>query len=264
MIYDKQGIPLYVYDLPLGPRYNPTTVALFALKSYQLRDMESFRRAVRWLIDHGRIRGKALVWYITFPFPPRAERSMWVSGMTQGLVASVMARAFYAFKDKLLLKYAVGAVKGMLIPLKEGGPLLVRGEDIWIEEYPLERPPKHVLNGFIFSILGIRDVYLITGERDYYDLFLRCTTTLRRNMHLFDLGLWSKYDASVIAPPHYHFLNTLLVYVIGLLVNAEDLLATAWRWMVGYRTLGKVAGVALGNIAFKACLRRLLSALRLI
>jgi len=53
-----------------------------------------------------------------------------------------MARAFYAFKDELLLKYAMGAVKGMLIPLKEGEPLLVGGEDIWIEEYPLERPPK--------------------------------------------------------------------------------------------------------------------------
>jgi len=76
LIYDEQGIPVYMYSPPLGPRYNPTTVALFALKSYQLRDMESFRRAVRWLIDHGRLRGKALVWYITFPFPPRAERGM--------------------------------------------------------------------------------------------------------------------------------------------------------------------------------------------
>lgn len=123
---------------------------------------------------------------------------------------------------------------------------------------------KHVLNEFIYSILGIRDVYLITRERDYYDLFLRCTTTLRRNMHLFDLGLWSKYDASVITPPHYHFLNTLPAYVIGLLVNVKGLLATARRWIVGYRALGKVVGVALGNIAFKACLRRLLSALKLI
>jgi len=54
LIYDEQEIPMYVYDPPLGPRYNPTMVALSALKSYQLEDVESFRRAVRWLRDHGR------------------------------------------------------------------------------------------------------------------------------------------------------------------------------------------------------------------
>ena len=87
---------------------------------------------------------------------------------------------------------------------------------------------------------------------------------VKEDMHLFGMGLWSRYAASVIAPPYHHFLNTLLVYAIGLLVNAKGLLATVRRWMVGYRALGKVAGVALGNIAFKACLRRLLSALRLV
>jgi len=264
VVYDREGIPMFRYNPPLGIRYSPTAVALHALVHYQRKEYGKFLRYVKWLVLNAYISGRCALLYFDFPFPPRAYSSHWVSGMTQGLAASVMARAFIYSNNEVYKILAEKFTKGMLIPIQNGGPFLVSGNDLWIEEYPLERPPKHVLNGFIFSILGIRDVYLITEERDYHDLFLRCTATLRRNMHLFDLGLWSRYDASVIAPPHYHFLNTLLVYVIGLLVNAEDLLATARRWMVGYRALGKVAGVALGNIAFKACLRRLLSALRLI
>ena len=61
LVYNGSGIPMYAYDPPLGVRYNPTIVALFALENYQLRDMKSLHKATKWLIAHDRRRGKALV-----------------------------------------------------------------------------------------------------------------------------------------------------------------------------------------------------------
>ena len=211
VVYDREGIPMFRYNPPLGIRYSPTAVALHALVHYQRKEYGKFLRYVKWLVLNAYISGRCALLYFDFPFPPRAYSSHWVSGMTQGLAASVMARAFIYSNNEVYKILAEKFTKGMLIPIQNGGPLLISGNDLWIEEYPLENPPKHVLNGFIYALFGLLDTYFVTENRFYYKIFIKGCSTLERNIELYDLLLLSRYDSHHLADKNYHLLNTILV-----------------------------------------------------
>jgi len=243
IVYDEDGIPMFAYDAPLGLRYNPTTVSLHALSSYQANDYLKFFRYIHWLKEHAQNLNcsNRKILFIEFPFPPRAYRYHWASGMTQGLAASTMVRAYVTTGDKDYLTCAQSLIEGMLTPIDEGGCLLVEDDNVWIEEYPLEKPPKHVLNGLMFAMLGLYDVYLVTQNTEYYRTFRKVFLTLDKNIKLYDLYLWSRYDASPrsIADESYHLLNTILMYTISMLGNSLKLTKLTKRWYVGYIILRK-------------------------
>ena len=155
--------------------------------------------------------------------------------MTQGLAASVMARAYVLRGDVQYVNFAEKLINGMLLPIHRNGALFVDNDNIWIEEYPAEKPPRHVLNGLVFALLGIYDVYLITRRNAYLSIFKRVCSTLERNIDLYDLLIFSRYDASPmrIANASYHLLNTVLVYVIAKLSGSYKLLKVANRWAIG-------------------------------
>ena len=122
------------------------------------------------------------------------------------------------------------------MPVDEGGTLYVEGDDVWIEEYPLENPPKHVLNGFIFAILGLFDAYLAAKQDRFLNIFLKSYNTLKNTIRLYDLGYWSLYDVDArnIALPKYHLLNTVLVYTVSILMNDKELREISKRWALGH------------------------------
>jgi len=80
---------------------------------------------------------------------------------------------------------------------------------------------------------------LATLNTNYLRLFYKLFKTLKRNIYLYDLGFWSRYDIDPlsIAEPKYNFLNSVLLYVVSRLTFDYDLLKIAKRWMLGYRIL---------------------------
>jgi hypothetical protein len=218
--------------------YNPLTEAFFALIFYK-KDISIFLKLVNNLIKKSTYCNinniNTICWRYDFAFPPRASSPGWISGMTQAVVASTFARAFYLTGKDDYKRLAVKAIRATLLPIEAGGALYAKGRWLWIEEYPSERPVKHVLNGFMYALLGIYDVYLITKSENYLKIFHNFIYNLISNAHIYSiLGHWTKYDIESLADPKYHFVHTILVYVLHNLTNSKPLYSWFLKWREGF------------------------------
>lgn len=83
----------------------------------------------------------------------------WLSAMGQGQAISVLARAYaHSGGDQKYLNTALNGLKPFRVQSSEGGVLATfLNKYHWYEEYPT-KPPSFVLNGFIFSLLGLYDL----------------------------------------------------------------------------------------------------------
>jgi len=104
------------------------------------------------------------------------------------------------------------ALKAYLIPIEYGGFLRYWDQEIWFEEYPTKNPSR-VLNGFLFSMAGLYNLYENTGNKLALSLFNEGVRTLEDKIHLYDLDFISKYSLfqkdnySGIAKQSYHKLH---------------------------------------------------------
>ena len=118
----------------------------------------------------------------------------WVSAMAQGEIISFYLRMYQLTQKKELLDTAIKAYEFMKIEVKDGG---IRSYDengyLWLEEYP-SKPASYVLNGFIYAIFGLYDVYRVTNRGDVKKDIDSCIETLKNNLHKYDVGYWSLYD----------------------------------------------------------------------
>ena len=84
-------------------------------------------------------------------------------------------------KKENLLETALKVYEFMKIDVKDGG---VRTFDsngnLWLEEFP-SNPPSYVLNGFIYAIFGLYDLYRITKRKDVKNDIDDCILTLKMN-----------------------------------------------------------------------------------
>jgi hypothetical protein len=118
----------------------------------------------------------------------------WASAMAQGEVISFYLRMYQLLKKENLLRTAEKAYHFMQV---KGSEKAVRRYDnngnLWFEEYP-STPPSNVLNGFIYALFGIIDLFRITGNPEAKADIDRCISTLKNRLKDFDAGYWSYYD----------------------------------------------------------------------
>lgn len=123
----------------------------------------------------------------------------WYSSMSQGHAISLLARAFYhSGGNKKYLKAAVNALKPFKVPSAQGGVLArFMGLLPWYEEYPTT-PGSFVLNGFIYSLLGLYDLHQVApkskGGKEAGLLFDQGMNSLKKMLTIFDTGSGSVYD----------------------------------------------------------------------
>ncbi|GLH02048.1 D-glucuronyl C5-epimerase [Gryllus bimaculatus] len=86
----------------------------------------------------------------------------WYSAMGQGHAISVLARAYHhSGGDAQYLRAALAGLRPFRVASADGGVLATfLGKFPWYEEYPT-RPASFVLNGFIYSLLGLYDLKTI-------------------------------------------------------------------------------------------------------
>lgn len=123
----------------------------------------------------------------------------WYSAMSQGHAISLLARAFYhSGGNRKYLKAAVNALKPFKVPSAHGG-VLARFMGIlpWYEEYPTT-PASFVLNGFIYSLLGLYDLHKVApktkGGKEAGLLYEQGMESLKKMLLIFDTGSGSVYD----------------------------------------------------------------------
>lgn len=121
-------------------------------------------------------------------------KAPWASAMAQGEVMSLFLRFYQLTNEPAHLEVAQKAYKFLQL---ENDPLGVRIKDkkghLWFEEYP-SSPASCVLNGYIYAIFGLYDLYRVTKDSDVKEDIDSCIETLKSNLHRFDAGYWSYYD----------------------------------------------------------------------
>lgn len=164
--------------------------------------------------------------------------------MGQGHALSVLSRAYYHSGDVKYLNAAIAGLKPYSVPSSKGGVLTsFLNKYSWYEEYPTN-PPSFVLNGFIYSLLGLYDLLKIApqGQADLAtELFDDGIVSLKSMIMLFDMGSVTSYDlrhftlgiAPNLARWDYHATHINQLLLLGKLLNESLFTVTAERW-IGY------------------------------
>lgn len=122
----------------------------------------------------------------------------WYSAMGQGHAISLLARAYYHSNgNSKYLRAAVNGMKPFRVPSRQGGVLAkFLGKFEWYEEYPTT-PASFVLNGFIYSLLGLYDLNAtapLNLSREAGLLFDQGMVSLKKMLLLYDTGSGTIYD----------------------------------------------------------------------
>jgi hypothetical protein len=118
----------------------------------------------------------------------------WVSGMAQGQLISVFLRAYQLMNDEKYLHLAEKTYNIFKYDYSDGGfKRIDKYGCVWFEEYP-SSTPSYVLNGFVYTMLGILDLYRVTNKSETKELWENCVKTLEANLNKYDVWYWSVYD----------------------------------------------------------------------
>ncbi len=238
---DPLGVPRKRYRL-LGPQYNPLFVAWWGLhhleryaRSGEDRSLQAFRTQLNWLVANALAQedGGAVVWPCAFDWQEgRARlRGPWISAMYQAVVMSALVRGFRLTQEEKLLDLALRASRVFWRDVGQGGVRTSEEGEILYEEYPAYPLPR-VLDGFLFSLLGLYDLAVETGDAGVQRLFMDGLRGLIRRLPWWSYrGKWSWYGShGYLCPPHYHALNRALLTVLHQLTGEAALqdMAAAW------------------------------------
>lgn len=198
---DPQGVPLWrTNDEPYF--YHPIVIAQYALGIYEhlyrskFNDenlKNKFLTQVDWFknnfieIDCGKI------WYIYYDIPLYKIKKPWYSALSQGEAVSVLTRAYLITEDESLLKLCEDAINPFTLEVKDGGLINYFNNIPIYEEYPSKFRTVAVLNGFMFSLFGLYDFYLLTKSSKAIDLFNQGIDSIKKLLPYYDTGYWARY-----------------------------------------------------------------------
>jgi heparosan-N-sulfate-glucuronate 5-epimerase len=198
--FDEAGVPLVGW----GDRavYYPVTIAQYGfilheiwLCNNNLVDyLNKMHACLKWFESNKETYKETYVWRQPLRDAHYQLEPGWASAMSQGEVISFYLRMYQITNDKSLLETAIKAYDFMKFDVSEGGVRRYdKDRNLWFEEYPTKEPSL-VLNGFIYALFGLYDLYRVTKiERVKNDIDL-CITTLKENISKYDVGYWSLYD----------------------------------------------------------------------
>jgi hypothetical protein len=238
MAPDAQGIP--VQRSRTFSTYNPAYVAWYGLMDLERAARRgdaaprTFLRQVDWLANNVVRDGDgAAVWPYTVEVvegdcvlvPP------WISAMAQGLAISLLVRGYRVTRQSGLLDLCHAATRVFEKSVEDGGLRSLEHGGALYEEYPAYPLPR-VLDGFLFSLLGLYDLSVETDEAGVSALFMQGMAGLKHTLKYWSYrDKWSWYGShGYLCPPHYHRLNTALIDSLGRLTKDGALVRCARDW----------------------------------
>lgn len=242
--YDSKGIPLLNYHGKIGLQYNPIAIAQYGLGNYNLflenQDINrknNFIAVAEWLCDNlNENYYKVPVWMHEFDFEYKEIlRSPWYSGLAQGMGISLLLRAYEITKITRYKEKAKMAYISFEKLIDEGGVIYIDGDGFyWIEEYIVSKP-THILNGFMWALFGVYDMWKFCGNKHAKNLFTSCVDTLEKNLDKYDVGFWSKYELTdlnfkMLASPFYHDLHIAQLQIFYIITNKGFFKKLAGNW----------------------------------
>ncbi|CAH0175230.1 D-glucuronyl C5-epimerase family protein [Peribacillus simplex] len=228
---DENGIPVNLsYN---GKKvYFPTAIVQYGLGAYDLYLLTSdksyydkFINITNWLLNDQEKNGG----WDAFERIGQTDCNKY-SAMTQGECTSILIRAYLQTNDSRYYEAAIKATDFMLKPVQEGGTTRYLNKKIYFEEY-VKSEPDLVLNGWIFAIFGLLDLYKLTKEDKYKTALQSSIYTLKTELSKYDTGYWSCYDQSgKIGSPFYHDLHIAQLKVLYDLFEINEFNYYAIKW----------------------------------
>ena len=229
---DDKGIPVNVLSNEKRI-YFPITIAQMALGHYDLwlennneSNKESFLKLAHWLKDNqDELGGWTNPWEYLRPLSISNY-----SAMAQGEAISVMIRAHLITNDSGFVDSSFKAFHLMMKPLDKGGCAYYSDQGVYLEECP-ENPRTSVLNGWIYSALGIYDLMLFTKDDEVTGVFDKTIDSIELSLDAYDMGYWSYYDLQgLIASPFYHNLHITLLDTLYKVTDIDSFKTRSEKW----------------------------------
>lgn len=235
--FDKNDIPLLDYKGVIGKQYNPIAIAQYGLACYNQNNLKIAKKQADWLVNNLEKNKKGIsVWMHNFDWEYRDKlKAPWYSALAQGNGISLLVRIYLKTKNKKYFETAKEAFKSLLIPINKGGVLCIdKNNNYWLEEY-IVSPPTHILNGFLWTLFGVWDYWLLTKDERVKNLFDKCIKTLQNNLRNFDVGFWSFYEQSgtkmkMLASPFYHKLHIVQLKILFKITGEKIFQEYAEKW----------------------------------
>ena len=247
LLFDNNGIPMVNYGRKTGIQYNPVTIAQYSLahllmhiKTKEDKFKKIFLNGAEWFLEnYSAHKNDSIVWFYKFDLTECELKSPWLSAMAQGSAVSVLLRANQITNNKKFLDTAEKAVNVFDIPVSEGGVMSTFPDGgIVFEEYPTGST-NSVLNGFIFSIFGLYDLFLLAENKKAEKLYNQSILSLKDNIKRYDTGYWSLYDLRSdkrLASIHYHLLHIRLLDILYRITQDVYFIQLRNKWNGYYRS----------------------------
>lgn len=172
----------------------------------------------------------------------------WYSAMAQGQAMSLLVRAYHRTSNMQYLNAALDATKLFKIRSEDHGVMTkFENNHVWYEEYPTV-PSSFVLNGFIYSLIGLYDLKTLCPLRkpgplcrETKKLFEDGMKSVKKLLPLYDSGSGSIYDlrhftlgsSPNLARWDYHATHINQLLLLATIDSDSIFKTTANRWM-GY------------------------------
>lgn len=224
-IYDNNGVPM-CRDSKGNLFYSPVNVLQYGLILHAMFDenqnsktLQTLKQCIHVLDQIKSEKDDHCVWYYHQMEERYHIHPPWASAMAQGEAISLYLRMYQLEKNEAYIETAVKSYNYLKLDYSNGGVRrLDQDGNLWFEEYPSEKP-SFVLNGFIYTIFGLYDLFRVTQDTGVKSDIEACIDTLKMNLHKYDVGYWSVYDLLKRELVHYYYQKN--VHVLQLEILAE-------------------------------------------
>lgn len=217
----------YVYNVAGVCQYGILNYELFVLKKEE-EYLNKFKANLDWILENATYKQNLPYW--NYNFDMEHHKAPWASGISQGLAISILVRGYAYYRDNSYLKIAKLASETLTRPIHEGGFKYTYDTfQCWFEECSSN---NHILNGHIFSLLGIYDLYRCTNEEKLKENFEMGLIDIKNNIKNFDLNIFSSYDAfsKYLANNSYHKTHIIQFEILFKISNDSFFVEIAKKW----------------------------------
>jgi heparosan-N-sulfate-glucuronate 5-epimerase len=245
VILGLDGVPLVRYP-GIGYHKNPVTIAQYGLWAYGAylnhRDAQHRQIALHvadWLVTNQNKNR----WFYDFNYTidGASLKKPWASAMAQGQAMSLLERAYRLTGDQRYRRTALRALVPLQANVNAGGLrrcFFGNCTRPFFEEYPSD-PPSYVLNGFMFTLIGLYDLASIAPKSKARSTYSAGRATLVRALRRYDIEGLASYDLThvtvqgrtpTVAPSTYQGIHVYLLRALDSLTPDARLRHYADRW----------------------------------
>jgi hypothetical protein len=220
-----EEIPITYYgsvdDVYIGYQSVPHNIAVAAREAFYTyhenevkEDLERGIFLTEYLISVSSERGNGrfVVWENNFEWPVYELPNGWIGALSQAGCIKALMLAYQATGDERYNEFSEKAIEAFEVDVSEGGLRTARAYGtesyVWYPEYARSEPP-YVLNGFITSVIWLREYYETTGYSKARALYEDGLKSIIHFLPSYNQDPnWSYYDAvGHNSSSHYHELH---------------------------------------------------------